>query len=155
MNARSLCPKINSLIDCFGEMNVTIATITETWLADGEGLEEDVDDLLLGAGIGMIYKNRPVNDRGVAHGGVAICYRESAMSLKEVKTNNPGKYEVIMAAGTMVGFSRKMVVISCYLPPNYKTARARRAMDYISGCVTKAKRLFSDPFIIIAGDFNQ
>ena len=28
-NARSLCPKINSLIDCFTDLNATIGVITE------------------------------------------------------------------------------------------------------------------------------
>ena len=50
-NARSLCPKIHSLIDCFEDLQLTFATITETWLCDGEGLdEEDLSDLALGAG---------------------------------------------------------------------------------------------------------
>ena len=28
-------------------------------------------------------------------------------------------------------------------------------MDFIAGCVTRAKRQYTDPFVIIAGDFNQ
>ena len=28
-------------------------------------------------------------------------------------------------------------------------------MDFIAGCVTKAKRQYEDPFILITGDFNQ
>ena len=49
-NARSLCPKIESLIDCFDEMNGTIGVITETWLADGDTLQTDIEDLSNGAG---------------------------------------------------------------------------------------------------------
>ena len=71
-NARSLCPKINSLIDCFEELGVTVGVVTETWLSDGEGLEDDVQDLAHGAGLDMLYRNRPTNDRGYSHGGVAI-----------------------------------------------------------------------------------
>ena len=33
-NACSLIPKINSLIDCFDELDVSVAAITETWLND-------------------------------------------------------------------------------------------------------------------------
>ena len=73
-NARSLCPKVNSLLDCFDEMGVSLAVITETWLADGQGLDEDVDDLLEGAGLGMLYRNRPPGRRGTSHGGVAVLY---------------------------------------------------------------------------------
>ena len=72
------------------------------------------------------------------------------MSLKAVKLHNPGKYEVVMAAGSLKGYSRKLVVVACYLPPNYPVARARKAMDFVAGCVTRAKRQFSDPFIIVA-----
>ena len=52
-NARSLCPKINSLIDCMEELPASLAIVTETWLSDGHGLEDDVDDLLNGAGLGI------------------------------------------------------------------------------------------------------
>ena len=68
-NARSLCPKIDSLIDCFEEMDATIGIITETWLADGETLEKDIHDLAKGAGLGMVCLNRQPRNRGVAHGG--------------------------------------------------------------------------------------
>ena len=68
-NARSLCPKINSLIDCCDEMKADIAIVTETWLADGEGLEEDQEDLVHCAGIGMLYKNRAPNTSGAGTWG--------------------------------------------------------------------------------------
>jgi len=34
-NARSLCPKINSMTDYFNDLGCTFAIITETWLSDG------------------------------------------------------------------------------------------------------------------------
>ena len=49
-NARSLCPKIDSLIDCFEEMDGTLGIVTETWLADGDSLSRDLQDLAKGAG---------------------------------------------------------------------------------------------------------
>ena len=68
-NARSICPKIGSFIDCFKEMDACLAVVTETWLQDGQQLQDDVDDLLHGAGLGLITRNRPPNSRGVSHGG--------------------------------------------------------------------------------------
>ena len=50
-NAISLCPKINSMLDCFEELSLSLGEVTETWLSDGQGLEED---LLLGEGLGML-----------------------------------------------------------------------------------------------------
>ena len=57
-NARSLGPKINSLIDCFEEMEVAFGVITETWLAGGAGLQEDVEHFEAGAGIGLLTRSR-------------------------------------------------------------------------------------------------
>ena len=71
-NARSLCPKINSLVDCFEETGATIGTVTETWLSDGESLEQDIQDLLHGTGLGMICRNREENARGFSHGGGSL-----------------------------------------------------------------------------------
>ena len=100
-NARSLCPKINSLLDCFEELNLTFATITETWLADGAGLDEDLSDLTLGAGVSLLVKNRERNARGVAHGGVALAFRTEFASFKEVKISNPDGFEVLPAIGNI------------------------------------------------------
>ena len=47
-NARSLCPKIESLIDCFDEMEGTVGVITETWLADGDTLRQDIETCQMG-----------------------------------------------------------------------------------------------------------
>ena len=64
-NARSLCPKIESLIDCYEELDVTLGIVTETWLADGMSLDKDVQDLARGAGLNMICLNRAANNRGL------------------------------------------------------------------------------------------
>ena len=72
-NAPSLCPKINSLIDCIEEMEASLAVITETWSADGQHLDDDRQDLFLGADLSMLCRNRHANPKtGVAHGGIAL-----------------------------------------------------------------------------------
>ena len=53
-NARLFCPKIHSLIDSFDELQLTFATIIETWLVEGEYLEEDLSNLALGVGVSII-----------------------------------------------------------------------------------------------------
>ena len=87
----------------------------------------------------MLYRNRPVNNRGFSHGGVGVFYREGAASLSKVKMHNPDNYEVLMTVGTLKGLSRKIVVVGCYIPPNYSMARGHGALDYISDCITQAK----------------
>ena len=125
-NARSLCPKINSLIDCFEELGVTVGVVTETWLSDGEGLEDDVQDLAHGAGLGMMYRNRPTNDRGYSHGGVAILYQTSACDFKKLDFPNPESFEVLVGVGSLPGHSRKIIFVACYLPPGYDVPRGKR-----------------------------
>ena len=134
-NARSLCPKINSLVDCFGEMEASIGVITETWLTDGDMLDEDTENLVMKSGLRLLYRNREKNSRGFSHGGVAIMFRESVCSLKPMKLHNPAKYEVLAASGIVKGCSRKIVIIACYLPPNYAVGRGKGAMEFVAAAV--------------------
>ena len=83
--ARSLTPKIDSLIDCFTEREVDIAVLTETWLRDGEELQANLLDLEQGAGISTLTLNRPPHPTtGVCHGGVAIMLKKTIGSFKTV-----------------------------------------------------------------------
>ena len=131
-NARSLCPKINSLVDCLADMEASIATVTETWFTDGESLEEDAQDLLLRAGLRIMYRNREANVRGFSHGGVAIIYKDSVCSLNRMKLHNPHDFEVIAASGVIKGCQRKIVIIASYIPPNYSVGRGKAAMDFVA-----------------------
>ena len=70
-------PKIDSLIDCFSELEADIAVVTETWFRDGNELSQDLADLENGTGIASLTRNRDPNpSTGVAHGGVAILYKK-------------------------------------------------------------------------------
>ena len=154
-NARSICPKINSLIDTINELDAAAAIVTETWLADGETLEEDRQDLLLGSGISMLYKNRPRDSRGAAYGGVALFFKDDICNFKEVTTAGGDGYEVLTTVGNMRGHPRRVVVVAAYIPPNYTTIRAHGCIDYINGIIIEMKRRYKDPYIIVSGDFNQ
>ena len=128
-NARSLCPKIESLLDCFDEMEGTIGVITETWLADGETLQQDISDLATGAGLGLICLNRDPNNAGVAHGGVAVAYKLGACSMKRINLPNPENFEVLVTLGTLPGYTRKISTLACYLPPGYSVARGKASLN--------------------------
>lgn len=129
-NARSLCPKINSLIDCLEELESSVAIVTETWLSDGQHLEDDRQDQFLGAGLSMICKNRKPNPlTDVAHGGVAIIYKEQNLMMKQIDFPNPDNFELVVAAGSLQGHSRKMLIIACYMPPNYTVDRSNRCIE--------------------------
>ena len=79
------------------ELDTDLAILTETWLTDGEGLEEDIDDLREGSGLGLLVRNREPGARGGSHGGVALAFRESSCTFKQLHFQNPEKYEVIAA----------------------------------------------------------
>ena len=93
-NARSLCPKIESLIDCCEEMDVTLGIVTETWLTDGDSLERDIHDLAKGAGLDMICLNRPPGNRGNSHGGVAVVCNRSNCTISKLDYSHPENFEV-------------------------------------------------------------
>ena len=154
-NARSLCPKINSFIDCFEEMEASLAVVTETWLTDGQALQDDIQDLELGSKIKLLARNRTPSVNGVCHGGVAIAFRNDRCSLAEVHMGNPDNYEVMVAAGSVPGHSRKLVVIAAYVPPNYTRARGLGCLGYIAEVVLAMKRKYRQPYVVVAGDFNQ
>ena len=61
---------------CSEQMGVSVAVVTETWLKDKPPLDQDRMDLSLGAGLGLIARNRPVLENGVSYEGVAVIWRE-------------------------------------------------------------------------------
>ena len=136
-NVRSICPKIDSVVETFEELDAVFGIFTETWLSDGPELVDKLDDLREGAGLGAIVKNRDVNPMGFSHGGVALLYRESQCTFKEVTLPNPGNFEVLVAAARFPGHSAQVIVVGCYLPPTYNTARATAALEYIRDVVTR------------------
>ena len=82
-------------MQCFSELEVDIAVVTETWLRDGLALDEDLRDLELGAGLGALVLNRRPNPRtGVAHGGVGIFYRKAIGTFKPLSLPNPEGFEL-------------------------------------------------------------
>ena len=155
-NARSLTPKIDSLIECFSELDVDIGIVTETWLKSGVELDLDLRDLEDGTGIAGFCLNRDPNPRtGVAHGGVAVFYKKSLGNMKVVDINNPEKFEILTVAGSIRGSARKIGIIAVYLPPNYSTGRANRAIEHVENIIIELRRKYTDPYLVLAGDFNQ
>ena len=94
-------------------------------------------------------RSRPA-ENGVTYGGVAVLWRESFCTFKKIDCPNPSDFEIMVCAESIPGHSRKMVVVACYLPPNYTRARAAVVMEYVGDLVTEMKRRILDPFIIKA-----
>lgn len=155
-NARSLAPKIDSLVDCFEEIGVDGAVVTETWLRDGRELQENLSDLEGRAGIGSLTLNRdPHPTTGVSHGGVGFFYKKKIGSFKRINMPNPDKFEILPVIGNLRGLARKLVVVGVYIPPNYAAARGAACLEYLEEMIIDIKRRYSDPFVVVTGDFNQ
>ena len=128
-NARSLTPKIDSLLDCMEEYGPCVAVVTETWMRDSE-LEMNLSDLSLGAGVGILSKNRdPLTSNGVSYGGVAILWNENLGSFKKLDIGGGGQYEVIVGVGSLKNLSRRLVVVSCYLPPGMDREKGKACLE--------------------------
>jgi hypothetical protein len=100
------------------ELDCTFTVITETWLRDSEKLSYDCQDIQDGAGFSTIYKNRPVNNRGVAHGGICIMARDSRAKMSRFRFHNAGNYEVLAAIASLKGHARKLAIVAVYMPPS-------------------------------------
>ena len=153
-NARSLAPKIKSLIEYFEEYCLQIAIITESWLKYGDALDEAKSDLEMGENISIIHRNRLSKRGRTAGGGVLIAYDRLKMNLKEM-TIRRGQSEIVCATGKMRGLSRKIVVMSVYLPPKLSVTKAKESLTFVSDAVGRIKDELSDPIFIIGGDFNK
>ena len=113
------------------------------------------EELSAGSGLSLVTLNRNPNDNGVCYGGVRIVWREAFGRFKGLEFKNPEKFEVLAVAGSIKGHRRKVCVVACYLPPGYSKERGNRALSYLEDVVVQIKRKFQDPYIIIAGNFNQ
>ena len=71
-NARSLLPKIDSLVDSFRNLDLSCAIITESWLRPGIKLEEEIEDFEWVERLKVIHKSRKTRAGRTAGGGVAI-----------------------------------------------------------------------------------
>ena len=128
------------MVDCFEELDVTLGVITETWLAVGESLTRDIKDLAAGAGLGMVCLNRKPNNRGVAHGGVAVVHDTARCTLVALDLPNPDDFEVLVTLSNVPRHSRKLLTVACYLPLNYTVGRGKQALDHIADVVLELKR---------------
>ena len=120
-NARSLGPKILSLADCFNEMMLDFATVTETWFQSEEKLEEIRLELLEASAIDLISRQRDtIANNGRKYGGVALLFKKNICSFKAFPLGNPENYEILAAVGSVTGVKGKVFVVSCYAPPNLR-----------------------------------
>lgn len=157
-NARSLAPKIRSLISMFDELDLHFAIITESWLKDGQTLDRDVIDLEYGSELKIIYKNRPTRSAGARQvgGGVSIIFNKRKCSFRERRIAS-GKFELVIASGKINGFDREIAIIAIYIQPKMKVDELATLRDLITDQVLQMKARVSNegPVFFIGGDLNH
>ena len=142
-NVRSLLPKIDSLINCFEEHELTFSIITETWLrADRETMSvlEEVEN---GAYMELIRKNR---------GTRAFDTRKARLKKYSLPRNN---YEIVCAVGNFNNDTQRVAIIAIYLPPKQRKETTTEMCIFISDTITKLKTELDNPYIILGGDINR
>ena len=151
-NARSLAPKIDSLHNHFVELNVDIALVTESWLADGEVLDRDIVDLENAMNLKIIYKNRPKarNSMRSVGGGVSIIFDKTKCSLRERKIAG-NKFELVLATGRIGKMARQIAVFCVYLPPKMSNNDLGQLTELVDEQILALKTLLKDPMIVLGG----
>ena len=86
-NARSLLPKVGSMVDAFQSLDLHFACLTETWFRGGRQLADQLDELEDRKGIKIIHKSRD-GRRKRSGGGVAIAFDTSTCNLKRRQMAN-------------------------------------------------------------------
>lgn len=157
-NARSLSPKIKSLIEMFDELDLHFAVVTESWLKDGEILDRDIIDLEYGTQLKIIYKNRPVRAAGARQvgGGVSIIYSKNKCSFRERRIASK-KFELVVAIGKIGGLNRSIAVFGVYIQPKMKVGELQELREIISDQILeiKANSQGEGPVMFIGGDMNR
>ena len=148
-NARSLSPKIDSLVDMFDTLGIDFAAISETWLEDNERFMKNVRTLENKENLIIISRNRKA--RG---GGVAIIYNKNKMSLNPVGMRGCD-LEVVAAIGRTTQDDRKLLIISAYYPPNLKREGVDRLNDAISDTIDRQKEKHELLQVFLCGDMNR
>ena len=110
---------------------------------------------MLGHGLNMLTLNRPPGRTGISHGGVAIIARNATTKLEPFPFPNPELFEVLVGKISVHQIKRKFLVIGAYIPPNYPVGRGRACISHINDIILEIKRKVDDPYILLAGDFNQ
>ena len=153
-NARSLAPKITSLIDCMSELRCDFAMITETWFRGGKKLDAELSDINEATGIKIVCKNRPTKNRkGATGGGVAIAFNSERCNLKRRAVKS--KHEIVCVVGKVGKIERQFAVYSIYVPPSTRAGDFAQLCEELAASIGEIQCSLKDPVIIVGGDFNN
>ena len=124
--------------------------VTETWLKEEHYVDQGIEDFENQNGLKFIRRDR----RDRRGGGVAICYNRKEIDMSRIRLPHT-KHEIVGAIGRRVGQRRKVAVLAVYLPPAMKAHQVRRCLKDVNDSLLHIKQKYTDPYIILGGDFNK
>ena len=136
-NARSIIPKINSLVNAFSNLDLSCIAVTETWMNKGVNKEAAIDELKGRHDISSLTKDR--RGRG---GGVALFYRDSKVRMTEHKFKRK-RHEMIAGKVTITESGHSVYNFVIYVKPSMSAVRKEEIkmllMDAITDILTKER----------------
>ena len=124
--------------------------VTETWVQAGAETDEIFEDLVNGAHLGVVRRDRA----GRRGGGVAVIYDQRKAKLKRYQI--PGaKHEIVCSVGKFNSSNRKVAIICVYLPPKQTKKTTDEIAGVLSNGILKLKADLDDPIILVGGDLNN
>ena len=154
-NARSLCPKTDSLRDAFDSLGLNVACVTETWYGGGSNLREHLSDVEGSSGIQILHKSRDGRTKR-AGGGVVVAFDLASCNLKRRGSKHmPSQFEVMCVAGLIGKVARKVVIFVVYVPPTTKAGELKELQEALAVDVGAAMKSFKNPLVLVTGDFNH
>ena len=150
VNARSLRPKLYSLIDTMQELDGHIALLTETWFHQDRQLDITLEDMKNALGYDCIRRDRTDGREG---GGVAIFYKMGDLQLQQIKVET--EFEIVAAIDRRTGQRRKMVVLTIYITPSLEAEGSDKALEELAALIGRFKSKYQSPYFLIGGDFNK
>ena len=148
-NARSIAPKIDSVIMNFECLQLDCLIVTETWLTKGPVKDNALDRLMGEAGVHAI-----TGDRRGRGGGVAILFRSSTITLKEYHIRRK-RHEIVAAKGTSPKIGGTIFILGVYVKPSLPAFKKEEIIDILIDSVNEIKIKEENAKVIIAGDFNR
>ena len=142
--------------DFFDELALLFAVVTETWFHSSPAFDSFVTDCRDRLGLLVEAKNRrrKVTSNANPGGGVAVIYDGSKLLVKPYPIRTRG-FEVMCVQGKIPNNTRPLFIIGAYIPPKTTARKTAEFMETISEAILKIRSTSSNPYLVVAGDFNR
>ena len=151
-NARSLAPKITSLIDSMSNLRCDFAMITETWFKGGAALNAELSDIEQATGVKLLCRHRQAGRKSTG-GGVALAFNVGRCNLK--KKSVKSKHEILCVTGKIAKILRPFAIFTVYIPPDIKVADLTSLCEDLATAISGVMSSLKDPVLIVGGDLNR